>query len=217
MSSQKSAANLGRFITIEGGEGCGKSTQIRQIADRLSRLGIDVIMTREPGGTDNAEAIRKLLLSGGTNRWDSRTEALLFAAARGDHVRNFIKPALKRGQWVLCDRFLESSRAYQSGGSGLSDATILQLHDIGSEGFLPDRVLILDLDEDKANDRVSMRDGNVRDRIGGRSKEFHIAVRKAFRKYAKEDSERIKLIDAGANIDEVTDSIMDILQDMINA
>ncbi len=217
MNVQNSPTTLGRFITIEGGEGCGKSTQTKQIAHRLSKLGLDVIITREPGGTDNAEAIRELLLNGGDNRWDSRAEALLFAAARGDHVRNLIKPALIRGQWVLCDRFLESSRAYQSGGSGLSDATILQLHNIGSEGFLPDRVLVLDLDEDTANKRVFIRDGDVRDRIGGRPKEFHTAVRQAFRDYAQQDSERIKLIDAGADSDEVTDSIMDILQDMINA
>ncbi len=217
MTSQNSSANLGRFISIEGGEGCGKSTQIKQIANRLSSIGIDVIITREPGGTDNAEAIRELLLSGGDNRWDSRAEALLFAAARGDHVRNLIKPALMRGQWVLCDRFLESSRAYQSGGSGLSDATILQLHEIGSEGFLPDRVLVLDLDEDAANERVSMRDGDVRDRIGGRPKIFHTAVRQAFRSYAEQDSERIKLINASAAVDEVTNSIIDVLQDMIDA
>lgn len=217
MASQNSFTNLGRFISIEGGEGCGKSTQIKKIANRLAGQGIDAIITREPGGTDNAEAIRELLLSGGDNRWDNRTEALLFAAARGDHVRNLIKPALMRGQWVLCDRFLESSRAYQSGGSGLSDAIIWQLHEIGSDGFLPDRVLVLDLDEDTANERVSMRDGDVRDRIGGRPKEFHTAVRQAFRSYAEQDSDRIKLINASAAVDEVTNSIMDVLQDMIDA
>lgn len=217
MASQNSSATFGRFIAIEGGEGCGKSTQIKQIASRLAKHGIDAIITREPGGTDNAEAIRELLLSGGDSRWDSRAEALLFAAARGDHVRNLIKPALMRGQWVLCDRFLESSRAYQSGGSGLSDAMILQLHDIGSEGFLPDRVLILDLDEERANSRVSQRDGEARDRIGGRPKEFHCAVRAAFKHYAQQECERIKLINAAADIDAVTDTIMDNLQDMIDA
>lgn len=216
MTAQNPSAQYGRFISIEGGEGCGKSTQIKQIADRLAKHDIDVIITREPGGTDNAEAIRELLLSGGDNRWDSRAEALLFAAARGDHVRNLIKPALARGQWVLCDRFLESSRAYQSGGSGLSDEIILQLHDIGSEGFLPDRVLVLDLDEECADRRVSQRDGDARDRIGGRPKEFHAAVRAAFRNYAHQDSARIKLIDARASVDEVSDSIMGALQDLMD-
>lgn len=216
MTAQNSSSQYGRFITIEGGEGCGKSTQIKQIAGRLAKCGIDVIVTREPGGTGNAEAIRDLLLNGVDNRWDSRSEALLFAAARGDHVRNLIKPALMRGQWVLCDRFLESSRAYQSGGSGLSDDIILQLHQIGSEGFLPDRVLVLDLDEECADIRVSKRDGDARDRIGGRPKEFHSAVRAAFRRYAQQDSKRIKLVDAALDIDAVTDNIMDVLQDMID-
>lgn len=218
MSSKTASDNVkkGRFISIEGGEGCGKSTQIKRIAQRLKTHGIDCIITREPGGTDNAEAIRDLLLSGGVNRWDSRTEALLFAAARGDHVRNLIRPALDRGQWILCDRFVDSSRAYQSGGSGLSDAIIMQLHDIGSDGFLPDRTLILDLDEDIANERVSMRDGDARDRIGGRPKEFHISVRAAFRSYAKTDHRRIKLIDANADVDHVTNAIMDNLSDFID-
>ena len=99
------------FISLEGGEGCGKSTQINALAQNLTAIGHDVIITREPGGTENAEAIRELLLNGGHNRWDSRAEALLFAAARSDHIRNLIKPALARGQWVLCDRFVDSSRA----------------------------------------------------------------------------------------------------------
>jgi len=207
-------ASSAYFISLEGGEGCGKSTQIKAIGSKLMAMGHDVLITREPGGTDNAETIRELLLSGGNNRWDARAEALLFAAARGDHVRNLIKPALERGQWVLCDRFLDSSRAYQSGGSGLNDEMILKLHDIGSDGFMPKRTIILDLDEDIANERVSMRDGEVRDRIGGRDKEFHAKVRAAFRKYKQQDPERIKLIDAKDDIDIVTDNIMRQLSDL---
>lgn len=208
---------MGRFISLEGGEGCGKSTQIKCLAQRLNDMGIDNIITREPGGTHNAEAIRDLLLNGGDNRWDSAAEALLFAAARGDHVRNLIKPALEQGKWVICDRFLDSSRAYQSGGSGLSDDIILQLHNIGSAGFLPDRTIVLDMDEGAANERVSKRDGNERDRIGGRSKEFHHAVRSAFRQYAHQDSARIRLIDADAPIDKVSDAIMNELSDLFHA
>lgn len=203
----------GRFITLEGGEGCGKSTQVKALASRLIDMGFDVITTREPGGTDNAEAIRDMLLNGGVNRWDSRAEALLFAAARGDHIRNLIKPALMRGQWVICDRFIDSSRAYQSGGSGLSDDMILNLHDIGSGGFMPDRTFVMDLDEKTANERVTKRDGDSRDRIGGRDTNFHSRVRQAFRSYAEQDSDRIILIDANGTIGEITDFIMTSLLD----
>ncbi len=206
---------VGHFITLEGGEGCGKSTQVKALATRLSDLGYDVITTREPGGTDNAETIRDLLLNGGDNRWDSRSESLLFAAARADHIRNLIKPALLRGQWVICDRFIDSSRAYQSGGSGLSDDIILKLHNIGSEGFMPDRTLVLDLDENIANERVTMRDGDNRDRIGGRDKQFHQKVRQAFRSYAEQEPDRIRLINANAAIGKITDDIIEILSDLI--
>jgi len=206
--------NLGRFISIEGGEGCGKSTQIKQISDRLRALGIQTINTREPGGTDNAEAIRNLLLSGDNNRWSERAEALLFAAARSDHVEKLIKPALERGVWVVCDRFIDSSRAYQSAGS-LDDETILALHTIGSERFMPDLTIVLDLDEDSADQRVSERDGDNRDRIGGRPKLFHQHVRTAFRKYAQQDSDRIKLVDASQDIENVTDNIMQYISDFI--
>lgn len=216
MNNRSDDKVLGKFISLEGGEGCGKSTQIQCIAARLNAIGIDTILTREPGGTDNAEAIRDLLLNGGDNRWDSRAEALLFAAARGDHVRNLIKPALLKGKWVICDRFLDSSRAYQSGGSGLNDNLIMQLHNIGSEGFLPDRTLVLDLDEDIANERVSSRDGDIRDRIGGRSRAFHASVRAAFRHYAKQDKVRFRLVDANAAIAVVTDNIMLQLSDLID-
>lgn len=205
----------GRFITLEGGEGCGKSTQVNALASRLTAMGYDVITTREPGGTDNAETIRDMLLNGGNNRWDSRAEALLFAAARGDHIRNLIKPALMRGQWVICDRFLDSSRAYQSGGSGLSDTMILDLHEIGSAGFMPDRTLVLDLEEDAADARVTKRDGDSRDRIGGRDKDFHSRVRQAFRNYAEQDADRIKLIDANGSIDQITDLLMASLSDFM--
>ena len=206
---------IGQFITLEGGEGCGKSTQVRALADRLIGLNYDVVITREPGGTDNAEIIRELLLKGGDNRWNSRAEALLFAAARADHIHHFIKPALKRGQWVICDRFIDSSRAYQSGGSGLNDDSILKLHEIGSEGFMPSRTIILDLDEDIANERVTSRDGDSRDRIGGRDKQFHQKVRQAFRSYAMQDPDRITLISANASIDKITADIMESLSDLI--
>ena len=132
----------GRFISLEGGEGAGKSTQIRLLAEALEARGKHVVVTREPGGTEGAEAIRALLLSGGQDRWNDATEALLFAAARADHVAKLIRPALDRGDWVLCDRFVDSTRAYQGGAGGMADADILMLHQIGSGGLLPDRTLL---------------------------------------------------------------------------
>ena len=157
----------GYFLSVEGGEGVGKSTQIAALAQAIRDKGHDVIVTREPGGTDGAEVIRQLLLGGSAGRWEPRTEALLFAAARSDHVERLIKPAIESGKWVITDRFLDSSRAYQGGGSGIDDAEILKLHEIGSQGYMPDRTLVLELPEEEANRRAALRDGNEADRDRG--------------------------------------------------
>ncbi|HWU02510.1 MAG TPA: dTMP kinase, partial [Novosphingobium sp.] len=125
----------GLFIAFEGGEGVGKSTQCRLLAEALRATGREVVVTREPGGTSGAEEIRALLLGTKGEGWGPRAEALLFAAARADHVERLIRPALARGAVVVCDRFIDSSRAYQGGGSGLSDGDILALHQVGSEGL----------------------------------------------------------------------------------
>ncbi|MBV1916638.1 MAG: dTMP kinase, partial [Sphingomonadaceae bacterium] len=135
----------GKFIALEGGEGAGKSTQTKMLADALEARGISVVTTREPGGTENAEKIRALLLDTAGDGWNLRAEALLFAAARSDHMEKLINPALAAGKWVICDRFLDSSRAYQGGGGGLPDADILTLHRIGSEGHLPDMTLLIEV------------------------------------------------------------------------
>ena len=127
----------GRFITLEGGEGVGKSTQLARLAEALRARGLTVVTTREPGGTPGAEAIRDLLMTGSTDRWSARVEALLFAAARADHVERVIRPALERGDWVLCDRFIDSTRAYQGGAGDVSDAEIMALHGFGSEVCCP--------------------------------------------------------------------------------
>ncbi|NJM49967.1 MAG: dTMP kinase [Sphingomonadales bacterium] len=205
----------GRFLSVEGGEGVGKSTQIIALAQAIRAHGHDVIITREPGGTEGAEAIRSLLLGGSDNRWQPRAEALLFAAARSDHVEHLIKPAIDGGKWVISDRFLESSRAYQGGGSGLSDANILDLHAIGSGGFLPDRTLILELDEVEASRRAELRDGGVADRIGGRDSDFHAMVHSAFRRFAAEDPARIKMIDAGGEPQAVTKRLIAAISDLL--
>ncbi len=193
----------GQFISIEGGEGAGKSTQIRLLAEWLESRGIETVTTREPGGTPGAEAIRELLMSGSADRWNSRAEALLFAAARADHVDKLIKPALVAGKWVLCDRFVDSSRAYQSGGSGLADADIMALHAIGSEGLLPDMTLVLELPLAEASARAAARDGAATDRFGARNATFHENVAAAFRGYAQQDNNRFRIIDAAGDVETV--------------
>lgn len=193
----------GRFISIEGGEGVGKSTQISALADLIRQQGFDVILTREPGGTEGAEIIRQMVLGGSAERWLPRAEALLFAAARSDHVERLIEPALASGKWVISDRFIDSSRAYQGAGSGLSDADIMTLHQIGSRGMLPDRTLVLRLDTKEAASRAATRDDNQPDRIQGRADAFHSDVDVAFVSFAERDP-RVRLIDASGTPDEVT-------------
>jgi len=205
----------GVFISIEGGEGVGKTTQINALADALRSRGIDVIVTREPGGTEGAEAIRQLLLSGSAGRWEPGAEALLFAAARSDHVNRLIKPALEAGKWVISDRFLDSSRAYQGGGSGINDSDILELHRIGSDGFLPSRTLILTLEEQEAAARANERDGNAADRIQNRDSGFHEQVHDSFKRFAKLDSERVRLIDASGAAEQVTARLINQLSDLM--
>lgn len=204
----------GRFITLEGGEGAGKSTQLRALAVSLRAKGLEVVETREPGGSEGAEAIRSLLLTGAADRWSPRAEALLFAAARADHVEKTIRPALDRGAWVLSDRFLDSSRAYQGMGD-LTDADILALHHIGSAGFLPDRTFFLTLPEAEAQQRAWSRDGDAADRIGGRDAAFHASVANAFTRFAAEEPGRIHSIDASGDPEAVTSRLMAALSDLV--
>jgi dTMP kinase len=187
----------GKFIALEGGEGAGKSTQSRMLVEALRGRGIDVIATREPGGTPGAETIRQLLLGLDGEGWNPRAEALLFAAARSDHVERLIRPSLAAGKWVVCDRFLDSSRAYQGGGGGLSDADILELHRIGSGGLLPDLTLLVEVPPDVAAERLAGRDTAGSDRIGGREAAYHVRVAQAFSRLAEAEPRRFARIDAG--------------------
>ncbi|PZU57587.1 MAG: dTMP kinase [Sphingobium sp.] len=205
----------GRFISLEGGEGAGKSTQMRALAQALRKRGLDVVETREPGGSAGAEAIRGLLLTGDADRWGARAEALLFAAARADHVERTIRPALAAGQWVVSDRFLDSSRAYQGETGGMGDDDIVTLHRIGSEGLLPDRTLVLTLPEAEAAARAHARDGGEGDRIGGRDAAFHRKVAGRFAAIAAHEPERVRLIDASGTADDVTGRLMAALADLL--
>lgn len=204
---------LGRFISLEGGEGVGKSTQLAALAAALEGRGLIVLVTREPGGSPGAEAIRKLLLEGEENRWNPQAEALLFAAARSDHVETIIRPALERGEWVLSDRFLDSSLAYQGEAGGLGIEAVRDLHRFGSQDFLPDRTLVLTLEEGGARARV--RDGSPGDRIGSRPPSYHAAVDAGFRAMAEREPERVKLIDASGSEATVTARLLYALGDLL--
>lgn len=209
----------GRFIALEGGEGAGKSTQARLLAETLHSRGIDVVVTREPGGTPGAEAIRKLLLEGAPGDdgpgWNPRAEALLFAAARSDHVEQLIRPALARGAWVVCDRYLDSSRAYQGGGGGLSDADILALHKIGSEGLLPDLTLLIEVSPGNVAARLARRDAAGTDRIGGRAPAYHMRVAEAFAAFAEAEPERFARIDGNATPEETHGRVLAALAPLL--
>lgn len=204
-----------RFISLEGGEGAGKSTQAKLLAAALGALGIDALVTREPGGSEGAEAIRALVLQGAVSRWSARSEALLFAAARADHVDKTIRPALDAGRWVVCDRFLDSTRAYQGVAGGVEDAAILALHAFGSEGLLPDRTLVLEVPPEQGSARASLRDGAMADRFAARSERFHAEVAAAFRHFAQADPARFRLIDAAAAIDDVAKAVLANVEDLM--
>lgn len=207
----------GKFITLEGGEGAGKSTQARLLADALRQRGLDVVITREPGGTPGAERIRSLLLSREGEGWNTRAEALLFAAARSDHVERLIEPALAGGRWVICDRFIDSSRAYQGGAGGLDDAEIMALHRIGSSGLLPDLALLLDVTPENAVKRTSSRDGDTADRIGGRGASYHAKVAAAFARFAKMEPDRIVRIDGNGESEATHALIMAAIRSLLEA
>jgi dTMP kinase len=205
----------GRFVSLEGGEGVGKSTQLQALSDSLKGRGLTVLVTREPGGSPGAEAIRKLLLEGEESRWNARAEALLFAAARADHVEKTIKPALDRGEWVLSDRFIDSSLAYQGEAGGLGIEAIRDLHRFGSEDFLPDRTLVLTLDESEGAQRARARDGHHGDRIGSRPPSYHTAVDAGFREMAAKEPHRVRLIDASGSPEAVTARLLYALGDLL--
>jgi len=201
----------GRFISLEGGEGVGKSTQLRALAEALRKHGIEVVETREPGGSDGAEGIRRLLLE--EQEWPVEAEALLFAAARADHVDKTIRPALGRGAWVLSDRFVDSSLAYQGGAGGLGIEKVRELHEFACGGLFPDRTLVLVLGNGK--ERADARDRDAPDRIGGRPDEFHRKVDAAFHIIAAEEPDRVRLVDASGDEAEVTKRLLDAIADLL--
>lgn len=198
----------GRFIAFEGGEGMGKSTQARLLAQALRDDGIEAVLTREPGGTPGAEAIRQLLLAPPGEGWTTEAEALLFAAARADHVARQIAPALDRGAWVVCDRFLDSSRAYQGIAGGLGDDRVRVLHEIGSGGLLPDMTIVIDVPATAVAARLAERDGETSDAIGGRAAAYHATVNAAFLDFARAAPERFAVVDGAGTVEQVQARIL---------
>lgn len=203
----------GRFITLEGGEGVGKSTQVKALAQALQERGIDLVVTREPGGSEGAEKIRELLLTGDEERWSPKAEALLFAAARTDHVDKVIRPAVLAGKWVLSDRFIDSSLAYQGGAGELGIEAVRAVNAFGIEEWFPDRTLVLALAEGGA--RARARDNEGSDRIGGRPEGYHQKVDLAFRLIAAEEPERVRIVDASGEPEAVTRRLLEAIGDLL--
>ena len=203
----------GRFISLEGGEGAGKSTQLKSLAAALRDRGLDVVETREPGGSEGAEKIRELLLTGPEDRWSAEAEALLFAAARTDHIDKVIRPALEAGRWVISDRFVDSSLAYQGGAGGLGIEEVRSINAFGIGDQFPDRTLILALTEGGA--RARARDNEASDRIGSRPAGYHQRVDLAFRQLAAAEPQRVLIIDAAGSPGEVTARLLDAIADLL--
>lgn len=206
----------GRFITLEGGEGAGKSTQIGRLKAWLERRGYEVAATREPGGAPGAEMIRKLLVEGPVERWDGTTEALLHFAARREHLRSTVWPALKKGAWVVSDRFADSTMAYQGYGHGADRAMLGELYDIAVGDFRPDLTLILDLPVEVGLARAAARRG-AETRYESLPVEFHERVRAGFRDIAAADPERCVVIDATQGIDAIASAIGDAVSKKLKA
>lgn len=201
---------MGQFITLEGGEGAGKTTQAKRLKIALEMAGQETIITREPGGTFGAEAIRDLVLSGSHDRWSGMTELLLMYAARLDHVHKLIRPALERGLWVICDRFSDSSMAYQGYARGLGQDKVAALHKTVMEGFAPDITVLFDIDPILAQKRVKTR-GEDLSRFDSEKLDFHKALRTGFLEIAKSEPKRVHIVDAASSRDAIATQINSIL------
>ncbi|MCB2102277.1 MAG: dTMP kinase [Rhodobacterales bacterium] len=205
-------SDYGRFITLEGGEGTGKSTQANLLARRLRSVGIDTLATREPGGEPGAEEIRKLLVRGEVHRWSPMTEALLNYAARREHLGKVVMPALKAGRWVVSDRFADSTLAYQGYGHGLALDKIHALHELVLGRFQPDLTLILDLPEDAGLARATAGADGAEDRYERMDVDFHRRLRQGFLEIAREAPDRCVVIDASGDVETVLNAIRDVVR-----
>ena len=199
----------GLFITLEGIEGCGKSTQLRMLSEHLAARGFDVVTTREPGGTPTAEAVRAILLDPAHTALSSMAEALLYAAARAQHVDELIRPALEAGKIVLSDRFADSTTAYQGAGRDIPAETIRALHDLATRGTWPDLTIVLDLPAVEGLKRAAS--GGAPDRIEQEPLAFHERVREEFLRIARAEPDRVRVVDGSRSVEAVNQEIRDIV------
>ncbi len=203
----------GIFITFEGGDGAGKTTQINRLHGALEGVGISCLLTREPGGTEIAERIRDLVLLSDEPR-TAITELLLIFAARAEHTREVISPALASGQWVLCDRYTDASYAYQGGGRGIPDETIAQVEAVATGGLKPELTVLLDIGIDEGGHRINRREMD-RDRFESEAIDFKRRVRDAYLRRHRAEPERIHLIDALASVESIGDRILELVRPFI--
>jgi dTMP kinase len=209
-----SGVRRGIFITFEGGEGAGKSTQVRRLAERLSASGREVVTTREPGGSEGAEAIRALLVQGEADRWSPLSETLLLYAARADHLERLIRPALERGAIVISDRFADSTRAYQGAAGGIDPVFIDQMEEAVLGATRPDLTLILDLPAESGLARAAGR-GGAEARFESKGLAFHQNLREGFLAITASEQERCVVIDADRSIDAVSDAIAEAVANFL--
>ena len=208
----------GRFITLEGGEGCGKSTQITLLAERLREAGKEVLSTREPGGTELAERIRALVREESADPPNARAETLLFLASRAQLVENVIRPALASGTWVLCDRFADSTFAYQGYGRGLDIAGLKMLNSFATDGLIPDKTILLDVSPETAAKRMRIREqatNTTADRMERAGDDFHMRLKNGFLEMAAAEPERFLVVAADGGEEEVAEKIWSLIRHML--
>lgn len=209
----------GKFVTFEGPDGAGKTTQLKMLGARLASLGLAVLYTREPGGTKISEEIRKLLLDPANREMGSRTEALLYAAARAQHVEEFIRPEMAAGKIVLCDRFTDSTIAYQGYGRGIDLAFLEELNKMATAGIVPDLTFILDIDPGQGINRISEKravaTGEGKDRIESENLSFHSRVRTGFLELARRNKVRCQVIDAAMGRDEIHHEVFRLMSEVL--
>jgi len=203
----------GYFITLEGGEGTGKSTQIALLVEKLKNGGLQVIETREPGGSEGAEKIRNLLVTGNPQNWSPLPEALLISAAREDHLRRIIGPAIDAGKFVVCDRFIDSTIAYQGVGGGVSTEFLKALEAQVVGKFTPELTLIFDLDPQAGLDRAKARGQGGEDRFEAKGLLYHQKIRQAFVGIAQKHPERCVIVDASLDVNDIEDLVWQIVSD----
>ncbi|MDJ0882365.1 MAG: dTMP kinase [Gammaproteobacteria bacterium] len=209
-AADPSSSRKNKMIVIDGVDGSGKGEQTRRLHSVFNQMEISCILTREPGGSAAAENIRELLVNGEPDKWDSMTELLLMYAARRAHLRDTVWPALEAGNWVISDRFADSSRAFQGIAGDLGLETVEAIHKISIQNFKPDLVIILDIDQDVALARAEAR-GSGEDRFEKKGSNYHKRVRQAFREIAQSDTRQYELVDASGSIQSVHQKILDII------